>query len=92
MAADHFDEFCSLMWRAALQDWTAEIASEVAEEAERTAGREAAEIAWMIAHRNRLHALKLQAQAEACRRSGGSPSVSGGASQGWPPWTASTTS
>jgi hypothetical protein len=62
------NEFCSLMWRAALQECAAEVASEVAQEAERTGERDTAVVAWMVAHRNRVHALKLRAQADADRR------------------------
>ncbi len=50
MGTDHFDEFCSLMWRAALQDCTAELVAGVAEEAERTGHPDTAAVAWRIAH------------------------------------------
>ena len=60
----------ALLQRAALQDRVATRAAAVARQAEQNGDSAAAEIFWRIAHRSRVQALQLRAQAEA-RQIGG---------------------
>jgi hypothetical protein len=61
-------EYFFLLERAALQDQTAEIAIEVAQEAEQTGQIGAARTMWGVVRRCRVEALKARAIAEALRR------------------------
>ena len=67
MKIHRIEDFCSKLERAALRDRTAEMAAEVAEEAERTGQMDAANAMWELAHRCRVLALKLRALAGAGR-------------------------
>jgi hypothetical protein len=63
MEPHRVEEYCSLMWRAAVQDRTADMAAEVAHEADRTRQTYSANTMWRIAHRCRIRALKLRVDA-----------------------------
>jgi hypothetical protein len=69
MEPHRIEEFYSLLWRAALQDRTAETAADVAKEADATRQRRSADLMWRIVRRCRVRALQLRAQAEVCRAS-----------------------
>jgi len=57
----------ALLERAALQEHTAEMAAEVALEAERTGQNKTSEVMWEMARRCHVRALKLRADAVAQR-------------------------
>ena len=60
MEIHRIEDIHSLLERAALQDRTAEMAAEVADEAERTGQVSAAKPMWELARRCRVLALKLR--------------------------------
>jgi hypothetical protein len=61
------EEYCALIWRAALQDRTAEMAADIAHEADHTRQVDSAEFMWRLVQRCRVRALKLRAEARAIR-------------------------
>ena len=63
----HVEDFYFLLERAALKDRTAEMAAEVAGEAERAGQTETANKLWLLARRCRVHALELRGRAVAGR-------------------------
>ena len=67
------DDFHSLLERAAWQDRAAELAAEVAEEADRTGLTSTADRMWRLVRRCRIRAIQLRAQ------DGGAPDWSNGA-------------
>jgi hypothetical protein len=56
------DKLRSLIERAALQDRIAEMAAEVAQEAERIGQTESANILWVLVRRSRVNAMTLRAR------------------------------
>jgi hypothetical protein len=67
MEPQRVEEYCALIWRAALQDRTAEMAADIAHEAVYTRQADSAEFMWRLVHRCRARALKLRAEAHAVR-------------------------
>ena len=58
----HLDDTRTLLERAALQERIAELAAEVAQEAERSGQADSADILWVLVRRSRINALKLRAR------------------------------
>jgi hypothetical protein len=56
------DELRALIERAALQDRIAEMAAEVAQEAERIGQADSANMLWVLVRRSRINAMKLRAR------------------------------
>jgi hypothetical protein len=73
MKIRRIDDFYSLLERAAWQDRAAEMAAEVAQEAERTGVMGTADRMWRLVRRCRIRAIRLRAQ------DGGAPDWSNGA-------------
>ena len=65
MRTHRLQDAYTLLERALVQERAAEMAAEVAQEAEHTGQKESAEMLWALVLRCRVHALKLRAQAQA---------------------------